>query len=72
MKISGASAPERAMTAPTERSIPPVAITSVMPIATMAIVATWEMLTASVCVCRKLGVTMMLKTRISPSAISPP
>ena len=39
-KISGARAPASAITAPTDRSMPPVAITSVMPIATIAMVAT--------------------------------
>lgn len=48
-KISGAKAPASAMTAPTLRSMPPVAMTSVMPIATMAMVAIWLIFTNSVC-----------------------
>ena len=39
-KISGASAPDIAISEPTERSMPPVAMTSVMPTETMTIVAT--------------------------------
>ena len=42
---NGATAPASAIVEPTERSIPPEAITSVMPIATIAIGATWERLT---------------------------
>ncbi len=48
-KIIGASAPEIAISEPTERSMPPVAITSVMPVATMTMVATWVRFTLSVC-----------------------
>ena len=48
-KMSGASAPEIAISEPTERSMPPVAMTSVMPTETMTIVATWVRLTFSVC-----------------------
>ena len=48
-KISGASAPAIAISEPTDRSMPPVAITSVMPTATMTMVATWVRLTLSVC-----------------------
>jgi hypothetical protein len=44
-KISGASAPAIAISEPTDRSIPPVAMTSVMPRATMTMGATWVRLT---------------------------
>ncbi len=49
------------MSEPTERSIPPVAITSVMPTATMTMGATWVRLTESVCSDTKFGVTAALK-----------
>jgi hypothetical protein len=60
LKISGASAPAIAISAPTERSIPPVAITSVMPMATMTMVATWVRLTLTVNGLRKFGVKRTL------------
>ena len=71
-KIIGASAPEIAISEPTDRSMPPVAITSVMPTATMTMVATWVRLTFSVCQDRKLGVTAMLNTISSRKATSVP
>ncbi len=61
-KIIGASAPEIAISEPTERSMPPVAMTSVMPTATMTMVATWVRFTLSVCQERKFGVTAMLNS----------
>ena len=48
-KMIGASAPEIAISEPTERSMPPVAMTSVMPTETMTMVATWVRFTFSVC-----------------------
>ena len=56
-KISGASAPAIAISEPTERSMPPVAITSVMPTETMTMVATCVRLTLSVWKLAKCGVT---------------
>ena len=72
VKMSGARAPASAMTAPTERSMPWVAMTSVMPVATMAIVATWLIFTKSVCSCRKFGVTSALKISSASSATRVP
>ncbi|CAM3207405.1 hypothetical protein DESA109040_02780 [Deinococcus saxicola] len=60
-KISGASTPLIAIREPTDRSTPPVAITSVMPIATMMMVATCVRLTLRVCTLRKYGVNSALK-----------
>ncbi len=71
-KIIGASAPEIAISEPTERSMPPVAMTSVMPTATMTIVATWVRFTFSVCQERKFGVTAMLNTISARNAASVP
>ena len=71
-KIIGASAPAIAISEPTERSIPPVAITIVMPTATMTMVATWVRLTLRVWRVRKLRVKKMLNTMSSASAISVP
>src|SRR3954447_3378770 len=68
-KIKGASAPEMAMSEPTERSMPPVAITSVMPTPTMTVVQTWVRFTLSVCQLRKFGVTAALN-RTSASRAS--
>ena len=45
----GAMAPDMAISEPTERSIPPVAITNVMPTPTMTMVATCVRLTFNVC-----------------------
>ena len=50
-------------------TIPPVAMTSVMPVATMTMVATCVRLTFSVCQDRKFGVIAML-TAISSSSAS--
>jgi hypothetical protein len=72
MKIIGARAPEIAISEPTERSMPPVAITSVMPTATMTIVATWVRFTLSVCSVAKLVVKARLKAISSASATSVP
>ena len=67
-KISGASAPDIAISEPTERSMPPVAMTRVMPTETMTIVATWVRFTFSVCRLQKCGVHTKLN---SSSAIRP-
>src|SRR3954451_19304954 len=72
LKIRGASAPAIAISAPTERSMPPVAITSVMPVATMTMVATWVRLTLIVNGLRKLGVKTMLYAISASRAISAP
>ena len=69
-KMSGASAPEIAISEPTERSMPPVAITSVMPTETMTIVATWVRLTFRVCQLAKCGVTAKLNASSTMSAVS--
>ena len=69
-KIIGASAPAIAISEPTDKSMPPVAITSVMPTETMTMVATWVRLTLSVCRLRKCGVTTTLKTSSARSAVS--
>ena len=71
-KISGASAPAIAISEPTDRSIPPVAITSVIPTPTMTIVQTWVRLTFSVCSDAKLGVKARLKTISTASATMVP
>src|SRR4051794_487238 len=71
-KIIGATAPEIAISEPTDRSMPPVAITSVMPTATMTMVATWVRFTLSVCQVAKFGVTAKLNSRSSPRAASVP
>ena len=71
-KIIGASAPAIAISEPTDRSMPPVAITSVMPMATMTMVATWVRLTLSVCQDRKFGVTARLKRISARKATSVP
>ena len=44
-RISGAIEPAIAISDPTDRSMPPVAITKVIPTATMTISATWVRLT---------------------------
>ena len=49
----GASAPAMAISEPTDRSMPPVAITSVMATATMPMGATWVRLMLKVCGDRK-------------------
>ena len=72
MKISGARAPEIAISEPTERSMPPVAITSVMPTATITMVPTWVRFTLSVCSVRKFGVTAALKRISRRSAATAP
>ena len=69
-KMSGASAPAIAISEPTERSMPPVAITSVMPTETMTMVATWVRLTLSVWRLAKCGVTAKLKASSTISAAS--
>jgi hypothetical protein len=71
-KISGASAPAIAMSEPTERSMPPVAMTSVMPTATITMAQTWVRLTLSVCQVAKFGVKARLKRMRSASATSAP
>jgi hypothetical protein len=71
-KISGAKAPAMAMIEPTERSMPPVAMTSVMPVATITMVQTCVRFTLSVCRVAKLRVKIRLKTMSSRSAISVP
>jgi hypothetical protein len=72
MKIIGASAPPIAINEPTERSMPPVAITSVIPMATITIVATWVRLTLSVCSDRKFGVkTTLNRIRARKAATVP-
>ena len=70
VKNMGDSAPAIAISEPTDRSMPPVAITSVMPTPTMTIVQTCVRLTASVCAVAKFGVTMRLKM-ISKMRASP-
>ena len=59
-----------AISEPTERSIPPVAMTNVMPTATMTIVATCVMLALNTPAVRKFGVKTMLKMTRAASAIS--
>ena len=71
-KIIGASAPAIAISEPTDRSMPPVAITSVMPTPTMTMVQTWVRLTFSVCSVTKFGVKAMLKISRTTSATSVP
>ena len=71
-KISGASAPAIAMSEPTDRSIPPVAMTSVMPTATITMVPTWVRLTLSVWSVAKFGVKARLKRISSANAASAP
>jgi hypothetical protein len=72
MKIDGAAAPAMAISAPTDRSMPPVAITSVMPTPTMTIVQTWVRFTDSVCMVAKRGVNARLNAISSSSARSAP
>ena len=69
-KISGASAPEIAISEPTDRSMPPVAMTSVMPTDTITIVATWVRLTFNVCQVAKFGVTAKLNASSAKMAES--
>ena len=68
---SGDKAPAIAMSEPTDRSIPPVAITRVIPTPTMTMVHTCVRFTASVWDVAKLGVTARLKmtsrTRARPT-----
>ena len=71
-KISGATAPEIAISEPTDRSMPPVAITSVMPTPTMTMVQTWVRLTFSVCSEAKLGVNAKLNAIRATSATTVP
>ena len=59
-----------AISDPTERSMPPVAITSVIPTPTIATVATWVRLTFRVRSVRKLSVKAMLKAIRASSARS--
>ena len=61
VKNIGDMAPAMAISEPTDRSMPPVAITSVMPTPTMTMVQTCVRFTASVCAVAKLGVTARLK-----------
>lgn len=70
MKIIGASAPEIAISEPTERSMPTVAMTRVMPTETMTIVATWVRFTLRVCQLAKCGVTAKLNASSTMSAVS--
>jgi hypothetical protein len=69
-KINGAKAPAIAISEPTERSMPPVAMTSVMPTETMTMVATWVRLTFSVWKLTKCGVTARLNTNSAMSPVS--
>ena len=69
-KISGASAPAIAISEPTERSMPPVAMTSVMPTETMTMVATWVRFTFRVCRLQKCGVHAKLNASRTRSAVS--
>ena len=69
-KMIGASAPEIAISEPTERSMPPVAMTSVMPTETMTMVATWVRFTFSVCQLAKCGVATKLNASSTMSAVS--
>src|SRR5918995_6483591 len=71
-KISGASAPAIAMSEPTERSMPPVAITRVMPTPTMTMAQTCVRLTLSVCQVAKFGVKARLNAIRAASAIRAP
>ena len=72
MKIIGAAVPAIAISDPTDRSMPPVAITNVMPTATMTMVATWVRLTLSVCHERKFGVTIRLNSTSRMKAANVP
>ena len=56
--------PERAMTAPTERSIPPVRIAQVMPMAMMALIETCRAMFMKLSAERKLSVVMIM-TRLT-------
>jgi hypothetical protein len=69
-KMSGASAPAIAISEPTERSIPPVAMTSVMPTETMTMVATCVRFTFSVCQLAKLGVKAKSNASRTMSTVS--
>src|SRR4051812_34164325 len=71
-KIIGASAPAMAMSAPTDRSIPPVAMTRVIPTPTITMVQTWVRLTLNVCQVAKLGVMARLIRIKSVRAIQAP
>src|SRR4051794_25902722 len=71
-KIKGASAPLIAMREPTERSMPPVAMTSVMPTPTTTMVQTWVRLTFSVSSVAKWGVKARLKAISNSRARSVP
>ena len=71
-KMSGASVPAIAISAPTDRSIPPVAITSVMPTPTITVAHTCVRLMLSVCQLAKLGVTSRLNGTRASSASSAP
>src|SRR5579859_929620 len=66
----GASAPEIAIDAPTDRSMPPVATTSVIPMPTITIVTTCVMLTLKVCSDQKCGVKIRLKSTIASNTIT--
>ena len=64
------TAPAIAISEPTERSMPPVAMTSVTPTETMTIVATWVRFTFSVCRLQKCGVHAKLNASRTRSAVS--
>ena len=67
MKSIGASEPAIAIDAPTDKSMPPVATTSVMPMPTITIVTTCVRLTLKVCSDQKCCVNSRLKTIIASS-----
>jgi hypothetical protein len=71
-KIRGATAPLIAISEPTERSIPPVAITKVMPTATIMTVETWVTLSRNDCIERNRSVKIALKSRSAANAAIAP
>jgi len=71
-KIIGAKAPEIAIKEPTERSIPAVPMTNVMPTATITMVQTCVRFTLSVCQLTKCGVKNRLNSISAKSAASVP
>src|SRR5215208_4224565 len=72
MKIRGASAPAIAMSDPTERSMPPVAMTSVIPTPTITMAQTCVRLTLRVCQVAKFGVKAKLNRIRRASATTAP
>ena len=71
-KIIGAKAPEIAIMEPTERSIPAVPMTNVMPTATITMVQTCVRFTLSVCQLTKCGVKNRLNKISAKRATSVP